>query len=133
MCLSHQDLHDIAENIIRRAKEEKLGSIGVRVVVDGLLIYQYLMDGKEEEDWLLRKQRTVEKFGHSGYYLWALQQEEHKYDQYVHNLRYAFCGGSFPILMGGMRVGSFCVSGLPHEMDHQLIVDAFREFQNRSI
>ena len=127
--LTHEDIHDIAEHIIRRVKEEKLGRVGIRAVVNGLLIYQYLMNDKEEDSWLLRKQRTVEKFGHSGYYLWALQQENHKDDRYVQDERYAICGGGFPISIGGMRVGTFCVSGLAHEKDHQLIVDAFRDFQ----
>lgn len=129
--LSHQDLYVIAERILRRVKEEKLGRIGIRIVVNGLLIYQYLMDDKEEDRWLLRKQRTVEDFGHSGYYLWTVQQERHKYDRYLQDERYAICGGGFPILIGGMRGGTFCVSGLSHDRDHQLIVDAFREFQGK--
>ncbi len=130
--LSHEDLHDIGESILRRVKEEKLGSVGIRAVVNGLRIYQYLMDGREEDRWLSRKEKTVETFGHSGYYLWAMYQEKKKYDRYVGDEEYAICGGSFPILIGGMRVGVFCVSGLAHDQDHQLIVDAFREFQGKS-
>lgn len=129
--LSHEDLHDIGESILRRVKEEKLGRVGIRVVVNGLLIYQYLMDDKEEDQWLTRKQNTVDTFGHSGYYLWAARQEKGKYEPYAKDERYAICGGGFPIFIGGMRVGAFCVSGLSHDQDHQLIVDAFRKFQGK--
>ena len=38
---------------------------------------------------------------------------------------YAAIGGGFPIIVAGTGVvGAVACSGLPHEMDHQLLVDA---------
>lgn len=86
------------------------------------------MDGKEEDRWLKRKQRTVEELGHSGYYLFLENEESHIYQKYENDEKYVICGGGFPICVNGENIGVFCVSGLSHEQDHQLIVDAFEQY-----
>lgn len=126
--LTHQDLLNIALSILENAQKEYNKAIGIRVIFDNLLIFQYLMDGKKEDMWLKRKQNTVEKWGHSGYSLWLENQTNQTYQDYIHDARYAICGGSFPINVDGRMRGFFCVSGLSHEQDHQLIVDAFYKY-----
>ena len=125
---THQDAWCIANMILERVKKEKLRRIGIRVVLNGVLIFQYLMDGKEEDMWLKRKQHTVETFQHSSYYLYIDNQLSQSYQQYQEDQRYAICGGGFPINIQGNIKGVFCVSGLAHDQDHQLIVEAFRTY-----
>ncbi len=55
---THQDAFNLATSILQRVKEEKLRRIGIRVVLDGTVIFQYLMDGKNEDMWLKIKQKT---------------------------------------------------------------------------
>ena len=50
----------------------------------------------------------------------------------VHGLKdedYVFCGGGFPIrLKSGEMVGGLLVSNLPHEQNHQFIIDSLQEW-----
>ena len=44
---------------------------------------------------------------------------------------YAICGGGFPIkLKSGEMVGVILASNLPHEKDHQFIVDGLTDYIN---
>ena len=79
---THYDAYAIANSIFERVKREKLRRIGIRVTIHGVVVFQYLMDGKEEDRWLKRKQRTVEELGHSGYYLFLENEESHIYQKY---------------------------------------------------
>ena len=45
--------------LIDYIQSHQLKSVGVRIVYKGLVIFQYLMDGKSEDIWLKRKERTV--------------------------------------------------------------------------
>ncbi len=125
---THYDAYAIANSIFERVKREKLRRIGIRVTIHGVVVFQYLMDGKEEDRWLKRKQRTVEELGHSGYYLFLENEESHIYQKYENDEKYVICGGGFPICVNGENIGVFCISGLSHEQDHQLIVDAFEQY-----
>lgn len=129
---THQMAFDIANMIFKRVKEEKLRRIGIRVVYENTVIFQYLMDGKNEDMWLKRKQKTVEKFGHSGYYLFLKNQEEGGYPNDLEKDYFVICGGGFPIIVNNELKGAFCVSGLAHDMDHQLIVDAFETYLHQN-
>ncbi len=128
---THQDAFNLATSILQRVKEEKLRRIGIRVVLDGTVIFQYLMDGKNEDMWLKRKQKTIEKFGHSGYYLFLKNEEDNSYPNDMATDDFVICGGGFPLVVNHKLKGSFCVSGLTHDMDHQLIVDAFKAYLNK--
>ena len=56
-------------------------------------------------------------FGQGGKDLWK--------DWRLDEADYAAIGGGFPIIVAGTGVvGAVACSGLPHEMDHQLLVDA---------
>jgi len=97
--------------------------IGVRITYKGLLVFQYLMDDKNEDMWLKRKENTVMTTGHSGMYVFEHADE---YKDLEDNDNYAICGGGFPIIEDGGVVGAICVSGMAHDEDHQLIVDTLK-------
>lgn len=87
------------------------------------------MEGKNGEEWLDKKQRTVEKFHHSSYYIFFKNQITHQYDALKE--KYAICGGGFPITVNNKVVGSICVSGLQHNEDHELIINSLERLKNR--
>ena len=126
---SNEDAYNIALIIVNRIKKDQLKNIRIRAVFDGEIVFQYLMKGKKGDIWLNRKQNTIERFHHSGYYIFLDNEENGTYEQYKDDETIVICGGGFPIIVKDEIVGSFIVSGLDHVEDHQLIVDAFREYK----
>lgn len=130
---NHEDALKIGLMIIDRVRREKLRRIGVRILLGDLLVFQYLMDEKNEDIWLKRKQNTVEKIGHSSYYVYLKNEEENIYSELMDNDFYAVCGGGFPIIINGKNEGVMCVSGLTHDMDNMLITDALKEYRRERV
>lgn len=93
--LTNENLMIICKSITKRVLKENLKNIRVRAVLNGDIVFQYLMDGKVGDIWLNRKQKTVEHFGHSSYYIFKLNEETGQYDEYKENDEYAICGGGF--------------------------------------
>ena len=124
------DAYQIAEFIIGKMNEEGK-SVGVRINYKDVIIFQYLMNDKFESclDWLSRKERVVQKFGHSSFYIFLDSMDNYtKYQEIINDKTYAVCGGSFPIIVNNEMMGSITVSGLrPHE-DHQLIIEALNSY-----
>ncbi len=128
---TNEDAYLIASILIEQIKERALQNIRIRIVYRNEMIYQYLMDGKHGEIWLDRKQKTIETFQHSGYYLFLENEEKKTYEQYLNDESLVICGGSFPLIVDNDYAGCFLVSGLAHDQDHQLIVEALRKYQHR--
>ena len=112
--------------IVHYIQSQQLKSIGIRITYKDLLVFQYLMDGKQEDIWLKRKERTVLESGHSSYYTFLNQE---KYAQWINNDQYTIGGGGFPIIENHKVVGAICVSGLKHDEDHQLIVSTLQKLK----
>ena len=84
--------------------------------------------------WLERKVRTVRRFNESSYLVgrrFALSGQNFDKDAKVDPLLYAACGGAFPLRVGDVMVGVVAFSGLPHEVDHAVIVAAIRRAMER--
>lgn len=114
----------IGTSIIEEVKQKNLKPVRIRIVYNNDIIFQYLMDGKVGEEWLDKKQKTVELFNHSSYYVYALNEQHHQYD--LLRKDYAICGGGYPIIVDDEVKGCIIVSGLAHDEDHQLIINALR-------
>lgn len=130
---THKDAHDLGETIFALYPEFTRGmtlteGLGVRILMDGLLVYQVLGDDKNEDVWLRRKENTVALTGHASLYVWAANEESGKYAELHGDERYVVCGGGFPLTVGGVLRGSICVSGLEHRDDHRLLVEGVRKF-----
>jgi uncharacterized protein (UPF0303 family) len=86
----------------------------------------------DNDEWIKRKVRLVYRFGHSSIYMGQLLKSKGKSieDAYlVSEKDYGPHGGCFPVIVKGTgMVGTITVSGLPQEADHQLVVQAIREF-----
>ena len=105
-------------------------NVRIRIVLDGDIVFQYLMDGKKGVVWLDRKQKTVEKYGHSSYYIYLENEENGTYQADEKDESLVICGGGFPLIIQNELRGSILVSGLAHDEDHQVIVDCLRELKD---
>jgi uncharacterized protein (UPF0303 family) len=84
----------------------------------------------DNDAWIERKKRVVDRFGHSTLYvrqasveLGTTFEEEYGLDP----LRYAAHGGAFPVVVRSVGpIGVVVVSGLPQRDDHRLVVAALR-------
>ncbi|HVM70991.1 MAG TPA: heme-degrading domain-containing protein [Anaerolineales bacterium] len=86
----------------------------------------------DNDEWIKRKVRLVNRFGHSSFYLGQLLKSEGKTIEEKFLLpesEYAPHGGCFPIMIKGTgMVGTITVSGLPQADDHQLVVTAINHY-----
>ena len=128
---SSEDAYEAGKLIVDRVKREGLKNVRIRVVLGNDIVFQYLMPGKNGVVWLDRKQSTVETVGHSSYYVWTAHEENGDFKEFEGDQTKVICGGGFPIIVYHEIVGSFMVSGLAHQEDHMLIVDALRELKNK--
>lgn len=86
----------------------------------------------DNDRWVERKRAVVERFGHASLYMARLCEQRGvdlatRYQ--LDPLAFAASGGSFPITVRDVGVvGAVTVSGLPHEIDHALVVDALGVF-----
>jgi uncharacterized protein (UPF0303 family) len=85
----------------------------------------------DNDRWIERKARVVDRFGHSSLYMRMLCEQdgttlEEKF--LVDGREFAAHGGAFPLLVRGVGpVGTVVVSGLPQVEDHRMVVAALRE------
>nr|AIA12377.1 protein of unknown function (DUF336) [uncultured bacterium] len=84
------------------------------------------------DSWIERKIRVVNKFGDSSYLVGrrlALTGGTLDENAGVEPILHAAHGGAFPIIVRGVGViGSITVSGLPQADDHALVVEAIESF-----
>lgn len=100
----------------------------IEITINGLVVFRYFPEGTSADNglWLARKRRTVELMEMSSmrFLGWLEMNGETLEDRKLDPNDYAAGGGGFPIRVAGTGViGSICVSGMPHELDHKLIAD----------
>jgi uncharacterized protein (UPF0303 family) len=89
----------------------------------------------DNDSWIRRKTRVVNRFGHSSLYMGESARAagttfEDKFG--LDPQRYAAHGGAFPILIRSVGpIGVVVVSGLPQVDDHRMVVDALRAHLTR--
>jgi len=86
----------------------------------------------DNDSWLDRKARVVERFGHSSFRMGTACRASGRSLEEIYGLEtalYAAHGGAFPITVGGTGViGVVAVSGLPQVEDHAFVVAQVRRF-----
>ena len=116
---------------LREAGKKAPKPISVRIVLDGMIVYQSFLPGTNESNynWMDKKQRTVEKC-HTCSLRAAVERELYgvKEDWQNDETNYAFCGGGFPIFVDGEFKGAAIISGLPHLEDHRLLTQTVKEY-----
>lgn len=116
----------IGRYIIRASQDALNKPIGIRMVFQRCVVYQVLMDFEKEISWFLRKENTVMETGNSSLLAAKLHMENESYAHLANNREYALFGGGFPIRVNDILCGTIAVSGLDHEADHRLIVEAIK-------
>ena len=117
---------------------ERVRKLGIDLAIsirklNGNIVFQHVTDGTSMDNqlWMDRKFATVALLEKSSYAAWIQSQISGKVvaDHGVSDEDYVFCGGAFPIrLKTGELVGTVIVSNLPHEQDHQFVVDSLTEW-----
>jgi uncharacterized protein (UPF0303 family) len=86
----------------------------------------------DNDEWVNRKVRLVNRFGHSSFYLGQALKSEGKTiaEKFLlSESEYAAHGGCFPIIIKGTgMVGTLTVSGLAQADDHKVAVAAISHF-----
>ena len=89
----------------------------------------------DNDSWIRRKTRVVDRFGHSSLYVRQASIERGTTFEAEFGLdpaRYAAHGGAFPIIVHSVGpVGVVVVSGLPQVADHRMVVAALRAHATR--
>ncbi len=85
----------------------------------------------DNDRWIERKIRVVDRFGHSSLYMRVVCEQagstlEEKF--LLDEREFAAHGGAFPLLVRGVGpIGTVVVSGLPQVEDHRMVVAALRD------
>ncbi|MFA5468083.1 MAG: heme-degrading domain-containing protein [Sphaerochaetaceae bacterium] len=113
--------------IVNKVRTESL-PVAFDITLSGRCLFHYSSNDAslDNEGWIERKKRTVERFKHSSYYMGRLLAEKGRSaleEFYVEETVFCFHGGAFPIILKGTGpVGIITVSGLTEREDHNLAV-----------
>ena len=123
----------IGSQMVERAMRENL-PITINITRGEQQLFHFSMPGTsaDNDEWVKRKVRLVNRFGHSSFYMGqALKHKGKTIEQsyLISESEFAAHGGCFPIIVKdtGM-VGTITVSGLPQEEDHKFVVESIRAF-----
>jgi len=112
---------------------EKSLPLAVAICLEDVKIFQTFLYGTSDvnEIWVQRKINTVNAISHSTLYLRAVLDKgayaELALNNHIGEL--AACGGGVPVLKEGKIYAIIIVSGLPHEEDHAVIMNSFKDFE----
>lgn len=117
---------------------EKVYEKGIELAIcirrmNGCILYQHLTEktNSNNVNWMGRKFHTVSLMEMSSLQAWATCHinGESVTDMGLLTTEYVLCGGGFPVRMKtGELVGVITVSNLPHQQDHQFIVECLQEY-----
>lgn len=106
---------------------------------NGQQLFHYALPGSSADNdaWILRKARTVDRYGCSSYLVglrFAAKGQSFEADSRLDPDTYAAHGGAFPVHVEGVGVvGTVAVSGLPQAEDHRLVVTALERHLDRRL
>jgi uncharacterized protein (UPF0303 family) len=112
----------------RKLVESAPAPVAIRIVLADRVLFAASLDGTSADNalWLDHKLNAVRHFGRSSLWLHHNLRAKGRTLSDIPAGRMAIVdhGGGFPIRIGTQTVGAIGVSGLPHEEDHRLIVQA---------
>lgn len=123
----------IGTQLVERGMQENL-SITIDITRGQHQLFHASLPGTsaDNDEWVKRKVRLVNRFGHSSFYMGQLLKHKGKtieQSYLISESEFAAHGGCFPIIVKGTgMVGTITVSGLPQEEDHKFVVESIRAF-----
>ncbi len=123
----------LGTRLIEAARAEQK-AVTIDICRNGQQLFHCALPGTSADNdaWIRRKNRVVNRFGHSSYYMgihYKSRDTTLEASALLDPRRYAAHGGAFPIIVQDVGVvGTVTVSGLPQEEDHRLVVRALRDF-----
>lgn len=126
---SHKHALNMGLNALEIVRDRQLRRIGIRIVLDDILIFQYLMDGKNEDNYLRGKEKVVKTTDQSSMYVYEHQND---YKELLNDASYCVSGGAIPIIVEGKIRGCVSVSGMTQELDHSLALEVLENAYNQS-
>ena len=131
---TNEDAIALGQEMLKIATSQKAPVI-VQVRIGQQIIFHAALAGTTTENdwWINRKARVVEKFNHSSMYVRVSFEEKNQtFEEHsgLDNELYAAHGGGFPIIVTGQGVvGVALVSGLPQVEDHKMIIQGLTNFK----
>ena len=116
------------------AAREQGAPVAIDVTRNGQQLFHAALPGAtaENDDWIQRKIRVVQRCGHSSLAVGQLWRERGTTFEDVAGVDrrlYAAAGGCFPVIVASVGpVGTVAVSGLPQLDDQRLVVSTIRSF-----
>jgi len=119
--------------LVEAARREGL-ALTIDICRHGHQLFHIALPGTAPDNdvWIQRKNRVVNHFGHSSYYVGMLTKSKGVTLQersLLDPMQYAAHGGAFPIIIEQVGVvGTITVSGLPQAEDHAFVVKVLALF-----
>lgn len=131
--LSEDDALDLGALLVARARERAL-PVAIEVRRASRVLFRAALPGTspDNDSWLERKARVVERYGRSTLQVRLSYEERGTTFEAATGLplsEYAAHGGGFPLAVAGTGVVGFVgVSGLPQREDHAFLVEVLRDY-----
>ena len=125
---THAQALEMGLEAVRLVKERQWRRIGVRIILHDVLVFQYLMDGKNEDNYLQGKINVVKETGLSSDEVFNRSAE---FEQLLDKAEYCVSGGAVPIIVKGELYGVFAISGMTQEKDHELAMEVLKNAFDR--
>ncbi|MBZ3901019.1 MULTISPECIES: heme-degrading domain-containing protein [Streptomyces] len=132
---THDDAWALGSLLVELARERH-APVAIDIRRGSQQLFHAALPGStpDNDAWIDRKRRVVERYGSSSYLVGARFRAKGTTFEDSSRLdpdTYAAHGGSFPVtVMGAGVIGTVTVSGLPQLDDHALVVEALERFQS---
>jgi uncharacterized protein (UPF0303 family) len=130
---TNETAYRLGNKLVTGAIEKQL-SMTVDICRGDQQLFHYALPGtsQDNDEWIKRKNRVVNRFLHSSYYMaihYNILNTTIQEKSFLDPSEYAAFGGAFPIIIQNVGVvGTITVSGLPHKQDHDFVVEVIKEF-----
>ena len=126
---THKQALNMGLNALEIVRDRQLRRIGIRIMLDDKLIFQYLMDGKNEDNYLKGKEKVVKVTHQTSMYVFEHQNE---YPELVNDESFCVSGGAIPIIVCDEVKGSISSSGMTKELDHDVAQEVLENSFNQT-
>jgi uncharacterized protein (UPF0303 family) len=124
---------EVGNKLVEAARQQQK-AVTIDICRNGQQLFHCALTGTaaDNDEWIKRKNRVVNRFGHSSFYMGNLYKSKNTTIQdsaLLDPREFAPHGGAFPIIVKNVGVvGTITVSGLPQQEDHQLVVQTLAAY-----